>query len=152
MPFIALVDENITLSDFYQLHLPRTELVTFSACKTSVGKWLEGEGLMSISRAFTYAGAQSVVASLWNAKESGTTVLMTDFYKYLSKKSPKDQALRQAKLELLNKGASPREWAAFVSIGNPAPVLDLEGGGFGWVYWLLVVFVILVICYRCFLV
>lgn len=111
----------ILAKDIYALHL-HAGLVTLSACETGFGELQDGEGVISLSRAFAYAGAQSVVASLWSVSDAKTKDLMLRFYQYLRKGWPKDQALRQAKLDLLaqykGQAAHPFFWAGFVAFGN----------------------------------
>jgi CHAT domain-containing protein len=107
--------------DIYNLQL-NADLVTLSACETGIGELKGGEGIISLARAFAYAGAKSIVTSLWSVSDAKTKDLMLDFYKNIHKKAPKDEALRQAKLEFLkrNKGlaAHPFYWAGFVGIGD----------------------------------
>lgn len=97
-------------------------LVTLSACRTGLGKLLHGEGMIGLTRAFFYAGAESVAVSLWNVNDIATAALMRSFYKNLQQGKAKDEALRAAKLELL-KGQQrawrhPYYWAAFVLVGD----------------------------------
>lgn len=100
------------------------DLVTLSACETGLGKLSRGEGLIGLTRAFLYAGAQSVVVSMWSVDES-TAMLMKHFYKNIRKGKTKIEALQQAKLTLLKtreKGLSfahPFLWAPFVLVGEP---------------------------------
>lgn len=99
------------------------DLVTLSACRTGLGKVVTGEGVLGLTRAFMYAGTSSVVASLWNVNDIATAELMTTFYRKLKAGLPKDEALRQAKLEML-KGKQlawrqPYYWASFVLAGLP---------------------------------
>jgi CHAT domain-containing protein/tetratricopeptide (TPR) repeat protein len=107
--------------DIYNLQL-NADLVTLSACETGIGELKDGEGIISLARAFAYAGAKSIVTSLWSVSDAKTKDLMLGFYKNIHKKAPKDEALRQAKLEFLkrNKGlaAHPFYWAGFVGIGD----------------------------------
>ena len=77
------------------------DLVTLSACETGLGKELGGEGLMGLTRAFQYAGARSVLASLWSVADESTAELMTRFYGHLKAGKTKDDALRTAQLEMI---------------------------------------------------
>lgn len=97
------------------------DLVTLSACQTGLGKLLAGEGVLSLSRAFFYAGAQSTVVSLWNVNDAATAQLMKSFYTNLTRGLPRDEALRQAKLAMLKSTAwrHPYFWAPFIFTGNP---------------------------------
>ena len=77
------------------------ELVTLSACETGLGKDVEGEGLIGLTRAFLYAGAHSVLASLWSVQDPSTAELMTRFYQQLAAGKSKDEALRLAQIDLM---------------------------------------------------
>lgn len=99
------------------------ELVTLSACDTGRGKELAGEGMLGLTRAFQYAGARSVLASLWAVGDRSTTLLMQRFYSHLEQGLRRDEALRRAQLDLLHgsvgEGAHrhPFHWAAFQLYG-----------------------------------
>lgn len=111
----------------------RADLVVLSACDTAVGRRQDGEGLLSLSRAFLIAGARSVVASLWSVEDLSTSELMIRFYRRLAASEPAGEALRAAQVELLrgpieiagDPGESvvhdftaPYHWAAFQLIGD----------------------------------
>ncbi|HUP43265.1 MAG TPA: CHAT domain-containing protein, partial [Thermoanaerobaculia bacterium] len=96
------------------------ELVTLSACETALGRELTGEGVLGLTRAFHYAGARTVVSSLWKVSDQATALLMESFYGHLLKGQGKAEALRRAQLELLRGGTEaaadrshPFYWAAF---------------------------------------
>ncbi len=97
------------------------DLVTLSACDTGVGK-LEGEeGVTDLADAFLFAGAKSVVASLWGSDDEYTAALMQQFYRHLAQHEDKDVALRQAKLDLIREyggDAPPFYWAGFILEGE----------------------------------
>jgi CHAT domain-containing protein len=103
------------------------DAVVLSACQTARGRLLAGEGVQGLARAFLYAGAHTVVASLWNVNDRRTADLMSAFYRALSRRASKVEALRQAKLELLSRpdSASPRNWAGFVLIGEGDEPIDV---------------------------
>ena len=97
------------------------DMVVLSACRTAMGKLIRGEGIVGLSRAFIYAGTPTVVVSLWNVKDESTTELMTKFYRNLIvEKMTKAEALREAKLDMINSGKfrSPLYWAPFILIGE----------------------------------
>jgi CHAT domain-containing protein len=97
------------------------DLVTLSACETGLGKELGGEGLMGLTRAFQYAGARSVLASLWSVGDESTAELMTRFYRHLRAGKTKDDALRTAQLELIRtrgRTSHPFHWGAFQLSGD----------------------------------
>ena len=102
-------------------------LVVLSACQTGYGKFQRGEGIMSLARAFTYAGAKSTVMSLWKVPDESTAMIMVAFYKHLKSGMRKDDALRQAKLDYLDNTNEPElrhpfYWAGFIAQGDMSPI------------------------------
>ena len=93
------------------------DLVVLSACNTGRGK-ITGDGVVGLSRSFLLAGAQSTVVSLWYVPDFSTSALMQDFYQQLQKGGSQPQALRRAMLNTMQTYPSPREWAAFVLVGQ----------------------------------
>jgi CHAT domain-containing protein len=121
-PADTLNDNELTAAELNTMTL-HADLAVLSACNTGFGKLSKGEGVMSVARAFNYAGVPSTVMSLWIADDNETSGIMIDFYKNLKMGMPKDEALRQAKLTYLDKAklddkAAPFFWAAFVLSGN----------------------------------
>ena len=104
---------------FEQVHL-NADLVTLSACKTGLGKEVKGEGLIGLTRAFQYAGAHSVMASLWSIPDVSTAEFMKRFYGHLKEGRGKDQALQQAQIDFLHlrQFSRPLYWAAFFIDGD----------------------------------
>jgi CHAT domain-containing protein/Tfp pilus assembly protein PilF len=105
---------------FESVHLD-ADLVTLSACDTALGKEMGGEGLVGLTRAFQYAGARSVLASLWGVADYSTANFMERFYGYLHDGKTKDEALRAAQIDQIRKkgGSShPFFWAAFELNGD----------------------------------
>jgi CHAT domain-containing protein len=102
-----------------QVHL-NADLVTLSACKTGLGKEVKGEGLIGLTRAFQYAGAHSVLASLWSIPDVSTAEFMKRFYGHLKEGKGKDQALQQAQIDFLHlrQFSRPLYWAAFFIDGD----------------------------------
>jgi CHAT domain-containing protein len=96
------------------------DLVTLSACDTGLGKEMGGEGVIGLTRAFQYAGARSVLASLWSVSDVSTADLMRRFYSHLRAGRSKDEALRRAQVELIHSSAfsHPYSWAAFQLVGD----------------------------------
>jgi CHAT domain-containing protein/Tfp pilus assembly protein PilF len=96
------------------------DLVTLSACSTALGKEMSGEGVLGLTRAFQYAGARTVLASLWEVNDASTARLMEAFYRHLAAGRSKDVALQLAQRELLRDPATahPHHWAAFQLSGD----------------------------------
>lgn len=124
---LSLVDERgaprsgfLRLHDIYNLDLP-SDLVVLSACRTGLGRNVPGEGLVGLTSGFMYAGAKSVVASLWQVDDKATSELMGHFYRALLKEGMTPaSALRAAKREMLKREEyrAPYFWAAFVLQGE----------------------------------
>ncbi|HSN88017.1 MAG TPA: CHAT domain-containing protein, partial [Thermoanaerobaculia bacterium] len=97
------------------------DLVTLSACDTALGREMGGEGLVGLTRAFQYAGARSVVASLLSVSDISTARFMKGFYSYLRSGKSKDEALRAAQIDQIRTSGSsshPFHWAAFQLTGD----------------------------------
>ena len=123
MPNVQGVFDKLYARDLYNLSL-NADLVVLSACETGIGKLQAGEGIVSLARAFTYAGAKSMITTLWKVKDERSKEIMISFYQYLKNGKDKDEALRQAKLDFLQKNAKdtvllhPFFWASFIGVGN----------------------------------
>jgi len=113
----------LTVREIFNLRL-RADLIVLSACETGVGKQVEGEGILGLARAFLFAGAKSVVVSLWNVSDRGAVELMPRFYRELGPQTSKARALQQAKRAIVAQGkwANPYFWAPFILVGDPAPI------------------------------
>lgn len=110
----------LRLDDFTTLRLD-AELVVLSGCRTALGRELDGEGLLGLSRGLFYAGSRRVLASLWPVRDRATAELMSRFYAQLRDGRPAATALRAAQRELAASAdfRDPFYWAAFVLIGDP---------------------------------
>jgi CHAT domain-containing protein/tetratricopeptide (TPR) repeat protein len=94
------------------------DLVVLSACETGLGKEVNGEGLISLMRAFIYAGTPSVVVSLWNVDDRKSRDLMIQFYRNLKDGMSKARALQEAQKKLIGESGSPYFWAPFILVGR----------------------------------
>ncbi len=106
----------LTVNKLYSMRLD-TDLVTLSACETGLGRIANGDDVVGLTRGFLYAGASSIVASLWKVDDQATAELMNQFYLGLKDKD-KREALRQAQLATRQKFPHPFFWAAFQVTGN----------------------------------
>lgn len=109
-------DGQLTVGKLYSMKLD-ADLVTLSACETGLGKVSNGDDVVGLTRGFLYAGASTVVASLWKVDDQATSELMNQFYLGL-KTRDKREALRQAQLSVRQKYPNPYFWAAFQLTGN----------------------------------
>ncbi|MDO8721860.1 MAG: CHAT domain-containing protein [Syntrophales bacterium] len=115
----------LTAEKILGLNLRGTDLVVLSACETGVGDVKNGEGVYGLRRAFTQAGAKSLVMSLWEVPDRETKELMVSFYQNLqSGKMNRAAALRQAALKQRETvkarygSDNPYYWGAFVFLGE----------------------------------
>jgi CHAT domain-containing protein/tetratricopeptide (TPR) repeat protein len=123
-PFLALTmvppgtDGLLKMSDVIGLEMT-ADIVALTACQTGLGHELSGEGVMSMGRAFQFAGARSVIMSLWSVGETASVKLMTNFFRHLKVGKTKLEALKAARDEIRVQGYDhPYFWAAFVLVGN----------------------------------
>jgi CHAT domain-containing protein len=124
----------LTVREIYGMDL-QTDLVVLSACRTGLGK-LSGDGMVGLTRAFFYAGAPSVMATLWDVADEPTSQLISSFYSSLQKDHDKSRALQTAQLRLMRAlragqvhvdtpvgpvtlPEDPVFWAGFVLQGEP---------------------------------
>jgi CHAT domain-containing protein len=92
--------------------------VVLSACETGVGEPTRGDEVVSLARAFLYAGTPSVVATLWRVDDAATGELMVAFYTRLASGEDKAESLRGAQLAVMEEHESPYFWAPFVLVGD----------------------------------
>lgn len=121
-----LNDGYLYVNEIYNLDL-NAELVVLSACSSGSGKVQVGEGPISLSRAFSYAGCPSVVMSMWKIPDEATRNIMIAFYENLIVGQSKDEALKNAQLQYLKETDDPLHkhpfyWASFVAMGNTEPI------------------------------
>lgn len=115
---IELADGWLTFYDLFDLRLG-SELVVLSGCETGRQDVLEGDELMGLARGFLYAGAATLLASLWPVDDSVTAQFMERFYASLQEGCGPRFAARKAMCDLIESGLDPHEWAAFYLTGRP---------------------------------
>lgn len=130
--FIAFYPENqspadncLYLEEIYGLNLDASKLVIISACETGKGELLNNEGIISLGRAFAYAGCASSINSLWKADDKATSAILKKFHHYMQGGYTKSKALQQAKLDYINSDAlykSPAYWSNLILTGSIEPV------------------------------
>jgi CHAT domain-containing protein/tetratricopeptide (TPR) repeat protein len=134
---LSMVDDHgnqqkgfISLQDVYSLRAP-VDLVVLSACRTGLGREIRGEGLVGLTRGFMYAGAATVVASLWKVDDEATSELMKRFYiEMLQNKKTPDEALRIAQNSIRERPewSAPHFWAGFTLQGEYKYVVHSKPG------------------------
>src|SRR5262249_52815163 len=122
-------DGILTAEDVSGLNLLATELVVLSACETGLGEVKTGEGVFGLQRAFTLAGAKTLVMSLWSVDDQATRELMEDFYRRLRNGEGRAAALHNAQQALRKTHPHPFYWGAFICQGDTAPLRSGPGSG-----------------------
>lgn len=121
----SLEDNYLHAFELYNTQL-NADLAVLSACNTGDGKIQKGEGIMSLGRAFSYAGCKSLLLSQWELSDVITPKIMKTFYQNLQEGNSKSEALRKAKLTYLenadNISSNPYYWGALIQLGNDEPI------------------------------
>ncbi|AFL85025.1 hypothetical protein Belba_2469 [Belliella baltica DSM 15883] len=117
------ISSRLFTHEIYNLDLGSTSLVFLSACETNAGLISQSEGVLSISRAFSFAGCSNIVTTLWKAEDLATAYISTRFYHHFDKGSGYADALRLAQLDLLNDPKMsqfhhPSFWSHLIFIGD----------------------------------
>ncbi|MEP0265967.1 CHAT domain-containing tetratricopeptide repeat protein [Dokdonia sp.] len=150
-PWIAFRNTKLQAHELYS-YQNNAELVVLSACNTSVGDIAYGEGVMSLARGFFYAGANTVVSSLWETNDKVTAKIMDSFYSYIKEGDSKSDALYQAKLDYIHDSnlskQSPYYWAPFILIGEADTSLYTSNTKTFYVLILIGIILIIFILYK----
>lgn len=113
--------------EIVNLDMDSVQLLYLSACETGYGRLVKGEGMMSLSRAFAYAGCPDIITSLWQADDAATATITKSFYHYYFNGDAAPVALYKAKKDYLenpnidNRKKTPFYWAHLVFVGQEAP-------------------------------
>ncbi len=141
-------DGYLYLSELYNLPL-KADLAILSACETGAGKLTQGEGIISLARAFHYAGCPTVTMTLWKVNDRATATIVELFSENLSRGMAKDEALQLARLDFLKKEPAlshPYYWAGIVLVGDDSPIANTNW--FRWYYWVIALIVGLALVYA----
>lgn len=118
---------NLYAGDLYGLRL-RADLVVLSGFEVNIGEYRQGESLLGLGYGFLYAGAKSLMATLWHANQPGSSELVVRCFYYLRKGLPKDVALQRAKKDFIaqnpNAGSHPFYWSALRLNGDDSSLPD----------------------------
>lgn len=109
---VQLADSHLNLYDLYRMNLP-VELLTLSGCVTGLNVIEEGDEALGLTRGLLYAGARSLLLSLWDVDDRSTSEFMKEFYLQLQTQRRKVDALQAAILKLRERYPHPYHWAPF---------------------------------------
>jgi len=112
-------DGFLQVKEIYDLRI-KPQLVVLSACQTGRGAIKRGEGVLGLPRVFFYAGAESILTSLWRVRDKQTAEFMKLFYECLDSGKNKSHSLQLAKKEFIKsrKYSHPFYWAPFILNGE----------------------------------
>ena len=113
-----LADGWVTAFDLFSMAC-QTNLVTLSGCQSGMSEVTGADDLLGLMRGFFYAGARSLLVSLWNVNDKSTTALMSHFYREWQQGIPKSIAFRSAMRTIREEYPNPFYWAPFLLVGNP---------------------------------
>jgi CHAT domain-containing protein len=113
-----LADGWLTAFDLFSMSC-QTNLVSLSGCQSGVSEVTGADDLLGLMRGFLYAGARSMLLSLWNVNDESTTELMARFYEGWRQGAPKSVALRNAMMSVREANPNPFHWAPFLLVGKP---------------------------------
>jgi len=126
-------DGFLNVYEIYELNL-NAQLVVLSGCNSGSGISRQGEGIMSLARAFYYCGVPNIVMTLWTVNDKSSELLMSEFYKDLVKGRSMETALRNAKLNFIENAGPiqqhPYFWSGFVVIGDNEAVFKPRAAKF----------------------
>lgn len=138
-------DGSLYAYEIYDTSL-NSNLAILTACETGKPSYQAGEGMISLAHAFNYAGSESILTSLWKVDERSTSEIIESFYKHINAGKPKDEALRQAKLEYIGntegRTLAPKFWAGLVLMGDTSPV-EISNGMLIWQWLGIAAFILL---------
>jgi CHAT domain-containing protein len=126
-------DEALNAYELQNLRL-KANIAILSACNTGRGKLQRGEGIMSLARAFKYAGCPNIVMSLWPANDASSKIIISSFVRNMKNGASKDEALQQAKFQFLASTKNehlthPFFWAGYVLVGDDTPIYPGKSKG-----------------------
>ena len=148
-PTIYFIDRPLMLPELYSIQMS-ANLVILGACETGLGDVRKGEGIISLNRGVTFAGANSLIASLWKVRQSNAVDMMGLFYANLEGGDSKAEAWWKAKNQFLDQAnianTNPYHWAGFVYYGadghpevlpkRPWKIWGLIAGGLLFLFFL----------------
>jgi CHAT domain-containing protein len=123
---LQLADGQLDMADVFTLRLDGA-LVTLSACETGRSAVVGGDELVGLSRGFLFAGASTLVQSLWRVDDASTARLMQGFYTALCSGGAPGAALRGAQCSFIDHGMHPYVWAPFQVVGYGGPLRGWDG-------------------------
>jgi len=114
---VRMADSYLTMYDLYQMRLP-VKLLALSGCGTGLSGIAAGDELLGLMRGMLFAGAESLLVTLWDVHDRSTARFMASFYTHLHNQDDSAVAIQQAMRELRARKPHPYYWAPFVLVGR----------------------------------
>jgi CHAT domain-containing protein len=134
----SVSDGNLMASELYSMPDIQTQLLVLNACYMSKGKFLAGEGALSMTHAFRLAGCPSLLATNWEASPAANEEILADFYQGLWDQQTATQALRTAQQNAIHHDQAARRhpyfWASLALYGRPG-MLTFASVQSTWPWW-----------------
>lgn len=148
---ISSADNSLYTYEIYNQNLS-SNLAILTACETGKPSYQSGEGMISLAHAFNYAGSESILTSLWKIDEQSSATIVENFYGYLKKGLPKDEALQKAKLDYIASAEgriiTPQYWAGLVLIGDTSPIVFQSSHLLYWLLGTVLIIIIIILVKR----
>jgi hypothetical protein len=112
-----LADGYMTALDLFSMNC-RTNLVTLSGCQSGLSEVSGSDDLLGLMRGFLYAGARSLLLSLWSVNDESTVMFMSEFYKELGAGSTRTKAHQAAIRKVRERYVHPFYWGPFILVGK----------------------------------
>jgi CHAT domain-containing protein len=113
-----LADGYVTALDLFSMNCS-TNIVALSGCQSGLGQVADSDDVLGLMRGFLYAGARSLLMSLWAVSDESTVMLMNQFYTEWQNGATKAKALQKAMQTVRRTYPSPFYWAPFILVGTP---------------------------------
>ncbi|WP_172826915.1 CHAT domain-containing protein [Flammeovirga sp. SJP92] len=117
---------SLSFNEVANKNLSHLQLVSLSSCHSADGPYIDGEGILSLQRAFAYASVHSILASKWDVNDEVSSIIMASFYDYIKQGWEKDIALQKAKKDFWSDNPSlkinPIYWGNIVLFGDSDPI------------------------------
>ena len=117
--------------ELFDLNL-NNELIMLNSCESGGDRSIQGSGIMGISRALHYAGAQSLILNAWSVNDQFAAEFANAFYMHINAGETKSRALQLAKIDFIkNNNSNPHFWGPYILNGDNKPLIQKRGANFG---------------------
>jgi len=117
------IESQLFAYQLFDLNL-NNRMIMLNSCESGTGRHLQGSGIMGISRALRYAGAQSLVLNAWSVNDQFAADFADIFYEHINSGKSKSKALQATKVHFIqHKNANPHFWGPYILNGDNDPLI-----------------------------